>query len=198
MDHRTLSPLNGLMNPQSHYALIVSLLALVLAGCSSTPSKVDSGPIRASTFAFMEASSSPTAARSETRKAVHAAIQDSITQGLATHGVTPATASPDLLVGYLIILGDGVATLSIDDYFGGARSSLEVQEKAHRAYTKVQDPNGFEAGTLVVDILDARSFKLLRRRYVTRPLLREPAESVRREYLRDAVNETLQGLKIIH
>jgi hypothetical protein len=146
----------------------------------------------------MESSGKSVTARADTRKAVHASIQDSITQGLADRGVTRASTDPDLLVGYLIILGNGVTTLTIDDYFGSGRSSYGEREKAHRAYTKASNPNGFEAGTLVVDILDARTFKLLHRRHVTRPLLQEPAESVRQERLREAVNETLQDLRIVH
>jgi hypothetical protein len=184
------------MTPKTYSLLFVTLLGL--AGCSSTPSKVDSGPIRASTFAFMESSAKSVTAKADTRKAVHASIQEAITQGLTDRGVTRASTDPDLLVGYLIILGNGAVTLSIDDYFGSGRSSYGEREKAHRAYTKVSNPNGFEAGTLVVDILDARSFKLLRRRHVTRPLLQEPADNVRQEHVREAVNETLQDLKIVH
>jgi len=184
------------MTSKTYSFLLVTLLGL--AGCSSTPSKVDSGPIRASTFAFMDSSANSVTAKADTRMAVHASIQESITQGLADRGVTRTNTNPDLLVGYLIILGNGVSTVTIDDYFGSGRSSAGEREKAHRAYTKVRNPNGFEAGTLVVDLLDARSFKLLHRRHVTRPLLQERAENVRQEHLREAVNETLKDLRIVH
>ncbi len=71
-----------------------------------------------------------------------------------------------------------------------------MQDKAHEAYTGNKNPNYFKAGTLLVDIIDAKNYKLLERSYVTRPLLREATPEVRTERLQEAVDTVLQGLHI--
>ena len=61
--------------------------------------------------------------------------------------------------------------MSINDYFGYAADADALQNKAQAAYTGSKNPNYFEAGTLVIDVIDSKTFKLLKRGYATRPIL---------------------------
>lgn len=172
--------------------------ALALVGCSSTPTTVNRGPIRAQTFSFVNTGARPLPGYAEKRQPIHAAIQEAITKNLAARGVSKAAAAGDVTVGYLVIVGNNASTAAISDYFGYGDDAPGLQEKAQSAYNDSKNPNYFEAGTLVIDIIDSKSFKLLKRGYATRPVLRNLPADARAERLQDVVDEILRDLKVEH
>lgn len=180
---------------KSSFFITLNLAALLMAGCSSTPTKVDSGAISAATFSFIDGGSkAPSFA--DGREAVHVVIQDAISQNLAGKGLNKVATGGDVIVAYLVLVGNGVSTTAINKYFGYGRDADTLQEKAHEAYGRSKNPESFEAGTLLVDFIDAKSFKLLKRTYVTRPILRDPSAEVRAERIKEAVNAVLKDVKI--
>jgi hypothetical protein len=182
------------MKPYS--LLILAAGALALAGCSSTPTKVDSGSIRAGTFSFVDRGARPNPGYTDNRQPVHAMIQDSIAKNLAARGVTKVAAGGDVTVGYLVIIGNNVSTEAISDYFGYGEGASALHDKAHKAYTDSKNPNRFEAGTLVIDIIDSRTFKLLKRGYASRPVLQNVPDDVRAERIQEVVDEILRDVRI--
>jgi hypothetical protein len=176
--------------------LLLAAGALALAGCSSTPTKVDHGPISARTFSFVDTGTRPAPAFADNRQAVHAAIQDAITKHLATRGITKVAKGGDVTVAYLVIVGNNASTASISDYFGYDRDADGLQKKAQSAYTGSKNPNYFEAGTLVIDVIDAKTYKLLRRGYATRPVIRNLGADARAERIQGAVDEILRDLQV--
>jgi uncharacterized protein DUF4136 len=174
--------------------LVLAAVALALTGCSSTPTKVDSGPIRARTFSFADRGLKPEPTYTDNRQAVHRMIQEAITKNLADRGVTKADTGGDVTVGYLVIIGDNATTTSINDYFGEDAYALQV--KAHEAYTASKNPNYFQAGTLVIDIIDSKSFKVLKRGYATRPILRKVPDDARAARIQEVVDEILRDVRI--
>lgn len=178
--------------------LLLAAGALALAGCSSTPTKVDTGVIRARTFSFVNRGTRPDPAFTDNRQPVHAMIQDSITKNLAARGLTKVAAGGDVTVGYLIIVGNGVATEAINDYFGYGQDAEALHNKAHQAYTSSKNPNYFEAGTLLIDIIDSRNFTLLKRGYATRQLLKNISDDARAARIQEVVDEILRNVKIQH
>ena len=102
----------------------------------------------------------------------------------------------DVTVAYLIIVGNNASTVAIHDYFGYGRDYSELQDKAQNAYDSSKNPNYFEAGTLLVDIIDGKTYKLLKRSYVTRPVLKNPTVQARAENIQAAVDEVLSGVRI--
>ena len=54
----------------------------------------------------------------------------------------------------------------------------------------------FEAGTLLIDIQDSHTKKLLRRNYVTRTLVRNAPLDVRQSRIQEAVDTALKGLRV--
>ena len=176
--------------------LTLAASVLMLAGCSSTPTKVDSGPIRARTFSFVSRSGKPAPAYADNRQAIHAMIQGAITKNLADRSVSQVPSGGDVTVAYLIIAGNNASTTSINDYFGYGEDAAALHNKAHTAYTESKNPNYFEAGTLVIDIIDAKSFKLLKRGYATRSLLRNAPDDVRSERIQEVVDAILRDVRI--
>jgi hypothetical protein len=176
--------------------LIIGLSGLVLAACSSTPTKVDTGTIHARTFNFVQPKSKSTPSFLDNTEAAHAMIQKAITNNLAARGVTRVGAGGDVTVAYLIITGDNVSTTAIRDYFGYSDDLGALHDKAQEAYTATKNPNHFEAGTLLIDIVDGKSFKLLKRGYTTRPLLRNLSAGARATRIQEVVDEILRDVHI--
>jgi hypothetical protein len=175
--------------------LTLTVSGLVLAGCSSTSTKVDTGSISARSFSFVNRAGPPPT-YAEGRERVHTMVQEAITKNLATKGVGKVPTGGDVTVSYLLIVGNNATTTSINDYFGYGESAAALQEKAHKAYTENKNPNYFEAGTLVIDIVDAKSFKLLKRGYATRPILRNVSDDARVARIQEVVDEILRDVHI--
>jgi hypothetical protein len=176
------------MKPNRFIVLAVSVLALT--GCSSTPTNVNTGAIHARTFNFVDRKTKPAPNFAvDNTEAVHTMIQSAITKNLAGRGVTRVPSGGDVTVAYLIIKGDNVSTTSISDYFGYRGDDYaHLQDIAHDRYMAHKDPNHFEAGTLLIDIIDGKSFKLLKRGYATRNLSSGPRATL----IREAVDEILR------
>ena len=178
--------------------LLVALASGVLAfaGCSSTPTKVDEGPIHARTFSFVAQPNRPVPPGTDNRAAIHAMVQSAIAKNLAARGVSQVPAGGDVTVGYLIITGNNATTSSINDYFDYGADVSGLESKAHTAYTSNKNPNYFEAGTLLIDIVDSKTYKLLKRGYASRELLKNAPETTRVARLQEVVDEILRDARI--
>jgi hypothetical protein len=179
---------------------ILSLVAaaFALAGCSSTPTKVDSGAIHASTFSFVIPGPRVLPDYADRSKPVHDVIQQAITRNLGSRGVSKVASGGDVIVGYMLVVGNNANTSSINDYFGYRDDIEGLEEKAHEAHNASKSPNYFEAGTLVIDVIDAKSYKLLKRGYASRPLLQNPSPEARAARVQEVVDEILGSLQIAH
>jgi hypothetical protein len=174
--------------------LIVGLAAS-LAGCSSTPTQVNKGPIKAATFSFVKATR-PNSVIADEREAAHQVIHEAITRNLTSKGLTRTESGGDITVAYLVVVGNNVSTETINTYFGYGRDASELREKAQDAYTGSKKPDYFEAGTLLVDLIDTKTSKLLERNHATRPVLRNPTAATRAENIQEAVDAALQNVRI--
>jgi hypothetical protein len=180
-------------------ALFAFASALFLfAGCSSTPTKVNTGSIKANSFSFVNTAGRPQPSYADQRAEVNKLIQDAITTDLARFQVTPVANGGDITVAYLVIVGNNATTTSINEYFGYGRDVSALNDIAHEKYTQNKNPNYFEAGTIVIDIIDSHTSKLLKRGYASRPLLANPTTEARAARIQQAVDEALQGLSITH
>ena len=171
---------------------------LAFAGCSSTPPlQVDKGPIPAGTFNFVNNKATAMAAQDERRQAVHGMIQEAITENLTARGFKKVNGQAEVAVAYLVVVGNGAATVTFDDYFGLGRDGQEIGAKAHEAQSKViTGVNYSEAGLLIIDLLDPATSKLLKRTSVVRPVLRNAPAEIRKEHIEQAVTEALQSLQV--
>ena len=186
------------MNMRLNSLLLLTATVWALAGCSSTPTKVDSGKIHASTFSFVNRGTRPSPENVDERQSVHMMIQDSITKNLSAKGVTKAASVGDVIVGYLVIIGNNATTESIASYFGYGEDSGALHDKAHSTYTGSKNPNYFEAGTLLIDIVDAKTHKLMKRGYATRSTLKNLAHGDKAAVIQEVVDEILSDLRITH
>ena len=178
------------------YALIVAG-ALALAGCSSVKTHVDTGPIHARRFSFINTGSRELPAYAENRKQAHEKVQEAIVKNLTAKGLTQVGQGGDITVAYLIIVGNNATTTSLDDYFGYTADTDALVNKVHKSESVKGNERGyFEAGTLVIDILDPKTSKLLKRATVQAQILRELPLDEREARLQGFVDQALSDLRI--
>ena len=100
-------------------------------------------------------------------------------RGSAVNGGRPAT--------------DGRA---INDYCGHRDDAWALHKKAQEAYTGTKNPNAFEGGTLLVDIIEAKDFTVRMRNYATRPILKDRPADARTARIQEVVDEILRDVRI--
>ncbi len=175
---------------------LLILVALASTASAKAPAKVNKGVIHARTFNFVKPSSKPTPSFVDNSEAIHAMIQKAITKNFAARGVTRVNAGGDVTVPYLVIVGDNVSTTAIRAYFGYGDDLGDLHDRAQKAYTSTKNPNHFNAGTLLIDIVDGRNFKLMKRGYATRPSLRNLSATAKAARIQEAVDEILRDVRI--
>ena len=72
----------------------------------------------------------------------------------------------------------------------------ELHEKAQEAYTSSKNPNYFEAGTLLIDIIDTKTGKLLKRNYATRQIIQNITPEARAERIQEVTDAIFQPLQV--
>jgi len=145
---------------------LVAVCALMVAGCSSVPTRVDKGPLRAATYSLMASKAPAGVVVNEHRQLIHQLIQSAIVQQLDSKGLKQVPTGGEVQVGYLVIVADNATTAAYDDYFGYGRDAAELAEKAHKKLGHSKSRDLFEVGALVIDVVDSRDSKLLFRAYV--------------------------------
>jgi hypothetical protein len=123
-------------------------------------------------------------------------IQEAITKNLAAKGVSAVRSGGDISVAYLVIAGNNAATTSLNEYFGYGDDATALVDKAHEQAIKGQSRGYFEAGTLVIDIVDTKSSKLLKRASVSSNILRDLPLDVRQARIQGFVDQALSDLRI--
>ncbi len=122
----------------------------------------------------------------------NAAVRRAITREFDAHGVPVTGGSADLIVAYMLIRQNSVATTMNDDYFGNGRNAPAILEEAHtRGVIKNRRPDDFLNGAIVIDVLDARTNKLVFRNYAVRPVTKGLDASARQSRIDSAVSQSL-------
>jgi Domain of unknown function (DUF4136) len=172
------------------------LTGLFIAGCSSTPTHVDKGALQAHTFNFINGGIALTPPATDKRNIAHQQIQEAIIKNLAAKGLTRTDGTGDIIVAYMIIIGNNVSTEAVTTYFGSGRDAGALHDKAQAAYTDSGNPNHFEAGTLLIDVIDAKTYELLYRDFVVRPVMWQATAEERAGRIQEAVDAALAKVRV--
>ena len=176
---------------------ILLLAALASAGCSSVKTKVESGPIAARSFSFITTAPKTAPAYVDNRTQIHSMIQEAIKKTFADKGVTYVPNGGDVRVAYLVIAGNNATTVSLNEYFGYSPDATRLLDKVHKDQAiKGANQGYFEAGTLVIDILNASQTQLLKRSSVQSQLLRNLPPDARQARIQSIVNQALSDLRL--
>lgn len=172
-------------------------VAAWLAGCASVEMNVDSGPISGKTFSFVTPSPRALENVRPNEKKAHTLIQEALTAHLDSKGVRRVEAGGDIVVAYLVVVGNGTVTTCRDEYFGFDSEAAELLDEVHERSVKKSGRNYMVAGTLVIDFLDGKTSRLLKRVTVESEILRDASEDVRAERVRSVVNRALSDLRMV-
>ena len=172
--------------------------ALALAGCSSVKTNVDAGPIHAHTFSFINTGARAVPDYAENRLQVHEKVQEAIVKNLTAKGLTQVAQGGDVTVAYLIIVGNNATTTSLSEYFGYTADADALVNQVHKSEAIKGNERGyFESGTLVIDILDPKTSKVLKRGTVQSQILRELPMEQREARLQQFVDQALSDLRVV-
>jgi hypothetical protein len=159
--------------PRTTACLIVAvILGLALGACSSVKTHVDEGKVNAHTFSFLDTASRQLPSYADSSQQAHAMIQQAIIHNLAARGITHLPSGGDITVAYLVIVGNNTTTTSLNQYFGYTDDANALVNQVHKEQTGENNRGYFEAGTLVIDILQPHNSKLLQRRSIQAEVLR--------------------------
>jgi hypothetical protein len=168
-----------------------------MTACSSVDTHVDKGRIHARTFSFLDTGSRQLPSYAEASKQAHAMVQQALVNNLGAKGVTLAPSGGDITVAYLIVAGNNGTTTSLNEYFGYTDDAAAMVEKVHQQQTGNQSNRGyFEAGTLVIDVLDPKTSRVLQRRSVQAEILRNLPLETRTARLQGLVDKALADLPV--
>ena len=177
------------MNP---FRLVpLSLVAALGCSCSTvdTPSGTDRGY---SSARFAKTGGTITPQGIEDTPEVNQAVQGAIAAEFGKNGIVFGAPDSDLLVAYMLIRQTATTTTMNSDYFGYGRDPDQILIEAHtRGVIKNKSPDQFEAGAIVIDVLDARSNKLKFRNFAKRDLMEEITPEARKQRITSAVSEAL-------
>ncbi len=133
------------------------------------------------------------------RQAAHAIIQQAIINNLAQKGVKQVSNGGDLTVAYLVVVGNNVATTSLNRYFGYGPEADAWVDRVHKQQTgQNTSRNYFQSGTLVVDLLDPATSKVLQRRSIQAQILRDVPLETRAARVQAVVDQALADVRIAH
>jgi hypothetical protein len=173
------------------------VLSVALAACSSVKTQVNNGTVKARTFSFLNTGSREFPSYAEERKEAHALVQQALTKNLASKGVNYVASGGDITVAYLIVVGNNSTTTSLNSYFGYTPESEAFVNKVHSEQAGNDNSRGyFEAGTLVVDIVDPATSKPLQRRSIQAQVLRNLPMEARSARVQAIVDQALKDVAI--
>lgn len=120
-------------------------------------------------------------------------IQKSLGQEFRNHGLRVDPNNGELIVAYLILIQDNSSTLALDDYFGYNSDFDAIVDRAQiKGVVENKRPDVFQAGTVVIDVMDAKTNKLVFRNYATRDIYKNISDSTRQQRVHEAVAAALQ------
>ncbi len=157
---------------KKHYTLLSLFLGIaLLSGCSTTK-KIDlpkGSSAGYSTFRMYQHNASHVPDFTNREDRVNAYLQSALKQEFEAQGLKESQEDAELIVAFLLIVQDTAVTTAISDYY--VSSGSDILSLAHRRMGKRNMPGGYEAGAIVVDIIDKQSGNVIYRDFAKREVL---------------------------
>lgn len=129
-----------------------------------------------------------------TEKQVHGMIQKSIAKQFTSQGMAYGKGAADLVVAYLVIYQEPGMTARYQDYFGYGRDADQIANLAHtRGALDNQRPDFFRQAGVVIDVIDARTNKLVYRNFAKGDVIKGASAGTRAARIDAAVAQALAG-----
>lgn len=173
-------------------SLLVAPLIFALAACGPSVDMPTGKSKGYTSGRLVQGTKKPSFAEVDT--STNRMIQKALANSFRSNGLEVGNSNADLIVGYLLIIQDNASTLLIDDYFGYGRDAEHIADVAHvRGVVENERPDRFERGAIVIDVMDAKTNKLVYRNFAKRDIHRGLSDSARQQRIQEAVNEAMQN-----
>ena len=173
----------------------LAIVALTICSCSPTIEKAKGTSRGYQSARFVETKRpdrAPSATALEDDPAFNAAVKNAIKRQFDANKVPVTGGSADLIIAYMLLRQNAVATTMNNDYFGNGRDPMAILEEAHkRGVINNKRPDDFLRGAIVIDVLDARTNKLVFRNYAVRPVTAGVDAATRQARINSVVSQAL-------
>ena len=172
-------------------SFLIAIAALGLVSCS-TSVDMPKGTSKGYTSARLVQRNPNSPAAGATEQQVHGMIQKSIARQFASKGMAYGKGDADLAVGYMVIYQEPGMTASYDQYFGYGRDSGQISDVAHtRGALENKRPDYFRQAGIVIDVIDARTNKLVYRNFAKGDVIKGASAGTRAARIDAAVGQAL-------
>ena len=173
----------------SRFALL-SLLAIFVAGCSTVP--MPKGNSKGySTVRYITPNEPLGNDASPGFVQANRMIKEAVTAQMKKNGLQMVDGKADLIVAHLIILQDNASTSYSNQYYG-LQDFFDIVALAHKEGTKKHYPEHVQKRALVIDLIDAKTYKLVYRDYALSGSLANLPEQEKQAYIDSMVGQALQ------
>lgn len=171
--------------------LPLAVFAVILNACSPGVD-MPSGTSKGYNSARLVARKSSAPASTAEQNQVHGMIQRSIAAQFNANGLDYNKGAADLVVTYLVVLQDNAMTTYFDEFYGHGRDPEAISDAAHKKNViDGKRPDEFERAGIIVDIVDARTNKLVYRNFGAGDVVRGLDDATRARRVNAAVNTAL-------
>ena len=118
-------------------------------------------------------------------------IIESVAAEMEKNGLQIVEGNADLIAAHLIILQDNASTSYCNQYYG-LQDFFSVVSLAHKEGMKKEYPEHVQKRALVIDLIDAKTYKLVYRNYALSGALTNLSEEDRQTHIDSMVSLTLQ------
>ena len=175
-----------------HHLLLLSIVTLGVVSCTASVDMPKGNSKGYTSARLIHRDPGGPAITDATEKQVHRLIQRSISRQFTSRGLGYGRADADLVVAYLVVYQEPGMTATYPDYFGYGRDSDEIATVAHtRGALENQRPDYFRQAGIVIDVVDARTNKLVYRNLAKGDVVKGASESTRAARIEAAVEESL-------
>ena len=171
------------------FALLLLLVSFI-AGCATVP--MPKGSSKGYSSVRFIAPNAPLGEDASPRFVeANRMIKDAITAEMEKNGLQVVEGNADLIAAHLIILQDNASTSYCNQYYG-TQDFFKIVSLAHKEGMKKDYPEHVQKRALVIDLIDAKTYKLVYRDYALSGSLANLSEQERQAYIDSMVNLTLQ------
>ena len=177
---------------KTHYSILSLCLGIVLLSGCSTSKKIDlpkGNSAGYSSFRMYKHNPNHVPDFTNREDRVNAYLKDALKSEFEAQGLKESEANAELIVSFLLIVQNTAVTEAISDYY--ITSGSDIMSEAHRRMGKKNLPGGYEAGAIVVDIIDKDSGEIIYRDFAKREVLDYLTPAEKEQRARDAAVEAV-------
>jgi hypothetical protein len=174
------------------YSLLSLCLGIVLLSACSTFKRIDlpkGNSAGYSSFRLYQHKSKHVPDFTNREDRVNAYLQAALKEEFEAHGFKESEQDAELIVAFLLIVQDTAVSTAISDYY--ITSGSDILSEAHRRMGKKNLPGGYEAGAIVVDIIDKKSGEVIYRDFAKREVLDNLTPAEKEQRAKDAAVEAV-------